>query len=163
MCFNIAEGINLGWTTGTASTYYMNGINASMKYFGVIDGDTLPSYDVTGSTYLGKVTFQLNNFLASPKIVLSSDKPTALGQILNQKYIAFWMNSGWEAFYNWRRTGYPTTFVSTSALMNPTGKVPRRWQYPTGEANYNTVNYTAAIKSQFGGTDDLFQDLWILK
>lgn len=163
MCFNIAEGINRGWTSGTASTSYMNGINASMKYFGVVDGDTLPSFDVTGAIYLGKITFQLNNFLASPKIVLSSDPATALGQILNQKYIAFWMNSGWEAFYNWRRTGYPTSFVTTSPLLNTKGQVPRRWQYPNSEANYNTTNYKAAIQSQFGGNDDLFQDVWINK
>jgi len=32
---------------------------------------------------------------------------TALTQILQQKYVAFFMNSGWEAFYNYRRTGVP--------------------------------------------------------
>jgi hypothetical protein len=162
MCFNIAEGMNRGWTSGTTSTYYMNGINASMKYFGVVDGDTLPSYDVTGSVYLGKVTFQLNNFLTSSKIMLSGDA-SDLQKIVTQKYIAFWMNSGWEAFYNWRRTGYPSNFVSVNSLLNPKGQVPRRWQYPNSEVNYNTANYQAALKSQFGGTDDLFQDVWINK
>ena len=91
------------------------------------------------------------------------DNADGLEQILNQKYVAFFQNSGYEPFYNWRRTGFPRTFVSTGSGLNAAGRIPRRWQYPVDEQTYNADNYLSAVKSQFGGTDDLYQDTWLTK
>jgi hypothetical protein len=102
-------------------------------------------------------------FLADPGVAYKGNDAAGLEQILNQKYIAFFQNSGWEAFYNWRRTGLPKTFISTGSGINATGKIPRRWQYSVDEQTYNTENYKAAIMAQFGGTDDLNKDLWLTK
>ena len=86
-----------------------------------------------------------------------------LKQILEQKYVAFFQNSGWEAFYNWRRTGYPSTFVTTGAGINAHGQIPIRWQYPVDEVIYNKENASDALQRQYGGTDDIYASMWLLK
>jgi Susd and RagB outer membrane lipoprotein len=84
-------------------------------------------------------------------------------QILEQKYVSFFQNSGWEAFYNWRRTGIPSNFISSGIGLNAQAKVPLRWQYPVDEITYNSVNAKAAIQSQYGGNDDIFAKMWLIK
>ena len=163
MCFNIAEGLNRGWATGaTAASYYTKGINASLAFYNLADGQSYTVGDLTGKT-LGTVKIDIASFLANPNVVYKGDNADGLVQILNQKYVAFWQNSGWEALYNWRRTGYPKEFVSTGTGINASGVIPRRWQYPVDEQTYNTAKYKASLQSQFGGTDDLNKDTWALK
>jgi hypothetical protein len=167
--FNIAEAANRGWVSGiSAATYYQRGINASLDSYGLTEGQVLAIGDAAGkpfgtATTLPTVTVSRSAFLANAGVVYKGDNATGLEQILNQKYVAFFQNSGYEPFYNWRRTGYPTTFVSTGSGLNANGRIPRRWQYPVDEQTYNTTNYQAALQSQFGGTDDLSQDTWLTK
>jgi hypothetical protein len=161
--FNIAEAINRGWVSGaSANDYYLRGINASLDFYGLSEGQKLTVGNVSGTT-LGTATVSRAAFLANDGVVYKGDNADGLEQILNQKYVAFFQNSGYEAFYNWRRTGLPRTFVSTGGGLNSSGKIPRRWQYPVDEQTYNADNYNAALKSQFGGTDDLNQDTWLTK
>lgn len=163
LCFNIAEGLNRGWSTAApASTYYTRGINASLSFYGLADGQVYTIGDLQGKT-LGTTTISITRFLADPGVVYKGDNADGLEQILNQKYIAFFQNSGWEAFYNQRRTGFPKTFITSGAGLNAAGKLPRRWQYPVDEATFNPDNYKTAIMSQFGGADDLSKDVWSLK
>lgn len=163
MNFNIAEAINRGWVPGaSAATYYLRGINASLSFYGLTEGQTYTIGDLNGKT-LGTTTISISNFLTNPGVVYKGDNADGLEQILNQKYVAFHQNSGYQAFYNWRRTGYPKTFSSTGGGINASGKIPRRWQYPVDEQTYNTTNYKAALQSQFGGTDDLNMDTWLTK
>jgi hypothetical protein len=160
--FNIAEGLNRGWATGPAATYYQRGINASLDFYGLTEGQPLTIGNVSGKA-LGTVTVARSAFLANAGVAYKGDNADGLEQILNQKYVAFFQNSGYEPFYNWRRTGLPRTFVSTGSGLNAAGRIPRRWQYPVDEQTYNADNYLAALKSQFGGTDDLYQDTWLTK
>jgi hypothetical protein len=161
--FNIAEGLSRGWASGaSAATYYLRGINASLDFYGLSEGQALPIGDVSGKA-LGTVTVSRSTFLANAGVAYKGDNASGLEQILNQKYVAFFQNSGYEAFYNWRRTGYPRTFVTTGGGLNAAGRIPRRWQYPVDEQTYNPDNYQAALKSQFGGVDDLNQDTWLTK
>jgi hypothetical protein len=169
--FNIAEGLNRGWATGaSAATYYQRGINASLDFYGLADKQVLSIGNVSGKPFstganakLDTVSVFRTNFLKNTGVVYKGDNASGLEQILNQKYVAFFQNSGYEAFYNWRRTGYPRTFISTGGGLNASGKIPRRWQYPVDEQTYNSDNYQAALKSQFGGADDLNQDTWLTK
>ena len=163
MNFNIAEAINRGWVPGaSASAYYLKGINASLSFYGLTEGQTYTIGDQGGKT-LGTTTVSISNFLNNPAVVYKGDNVDGLEQILNQKYVAFHQNSGYEAFYNWRRTGLPKSFVATGAGINSTGKIPRRWQYPVDEQTYNNANYKAAVMTQFNGTDDLNMDTWLTK
>ena len=162
MCFNIAEGINRGWVSGTTATWYNNGINASLAIYGLTQGQTYTVGDVGGKT-IGTVTIDINSFLTNPNVVYAGDNATGLNQILTQKYVAFFQNSGWEAFYNWRRTGVPAFAQGGVGIGTTNSLIPVRWQYPSDELNYNGANCKAAITSQYGGTDDVNAKMWLIK
>lgn len=159
LCFNIAEGINLGWASGSAGAWYTNGITASMSFLGITEGGTIAIGDNVLNTY-GTVTTSISAYLAQPSVQYQGGV-AGLNQILTQKYIAFWQNSNWEPFFNQRRTGVPT-FLTGSGTGN-NGKVPVRWQYPVAEQSANTTNYKAALQSQYNGVDDLNGKMWILQ
>lgn len=172
LCFNIAEAVNRGWVTGKtvadAQTWYNNGINASFANFGLTIGSsaTIRVSDGAGNT-LGNVTPDYATFQSKVAYNLLNSS-TALTQILTQKYVALFMNSGWEAFYNYRRTGVPAfpTGASNTGYGNVAGQVgviPRRLLYPIDEINANNANYKASLNSQYGGTDDVTKDTWLTK
>lgn len=79
---------------------------------------------------------------------------TALQQIGMQRYVHLFMH-GYEAWAEWRRTGYPNN------LVTPGGRaIPLRHAYPPNEVFNNAANYQAAVQSQFGGTDGLYGKVW---
>jgi len=162
MCFNIAEGINRGWAAGDAAAWYAKGIKASMTFFGLSDGSTIDVGNNLSTVYYGKVTVDVTGYLAQSS-VLYKGGTDGLTQILTQKYIAFWQNSTWEAFFNQRRTGVPA--FSTGPGNGNGNKIAVRWQYPVAEASANTDNYTAAVGRQFGAQsgDTLNGLMWILQ
>ncbi|MDR3712292.1 MAG: SusD/RagB family nutrient-binding outer membrane lipoprotein [Puia sp.] len=164
MCFNIAEAANRGWLSGVSDgQWYLKGINASMAVYGLADGVNIPIGDEYGNP-LGTVSANVSQFLANPNVAWTGDgTTTGLNQILTQKYVAFWQNSGWEAFYNWRRTGVPTFQQGGSGIGTSNNMIPIRWQYPTDEQVNNTTHYSAAIASQYGGTDDITKPMWLIK
>lgn len=161
LCFTIAEGINRGWVAGSAATWYNKGINASLSSYGLTEGQSYVVGNRQGVT-IGTVTVNLHDFLTNANVVYKGDNADGLKQILEQKYVAFFENSGWEAFYNWRRTGFPA-FADNGPGINPAGKIPVRWQYPIDEQNNNAANYSASISSQYGGSDDVNKLMWLLK
>lgn len=140
--FNIAEAINRGWITGDAAMYYNQGIILSMQFYGVSTTD-------------------INTYLAQPLVQYAGDNPQGLKQILTEKYIGFFNNSGWQAYYNYRRTGIPTFSVGPSNLNS--GKIPLRFTYPQSEYQNNLINVQAAIQSQFGGSDTRNDIMWLLQ
>ena len=71
------------------------------------------------------------------------------------------MNSGMEAYFNWRRTGFPA--FSTGAGNGNSGRIAFRWLYPATERTANATNYTAAITSQYAGKDDINDVMWLNK
>jgi hypothetical protein len=160
LCFNIAEGINLGWATGNAGTYYLNGITASMGFLGITEGGSIQVGNLNGSNIYGSVTTSIAVYLAQPAIQYKGGA-AGLTQILTQKYIAFWQNSNWEAFFNQRRTGVPV--FSQGPGSGNGNKIAIRWQYPRAEADANAANYAAAVQSQYGGVDDFNGKMWILQ
>ena len=162
MCFNIAEGINRGWATGSAAAWYNNGIAASLGLYGLTNGQTLTIGDLTGAV-LGTVTINTTQFLSNPNVVYAGDNATGLAQILKQKYVAMFNNSSSEAYYNWRRTGIPAFSQGGVGIGTPTNAIPRRWQYPQLEISYNGTNYQSAIQSQYAGADDVTKDTWLTK
>ncbi|HTR31775.1 MAG TPA: SusD/RagB family nutrient-binding outer membrane lipoprotein [Puia sp.] len=169
MCFNIAEAANLGWIPGMSGAVpYLNGINASLAWYGLADGVqvTVGMPLLVGNNFTnveGPVTIDVSTFLAQPGVVYQGDNANGLSQILQQKYVAFWQNSGWEAFYNWRRTGVPTFQQNGPGIETPNQMIPIRWLYPNDEAVSNTANYQAALTSQYGGTDDVNKPMWLIK
>jgi len=162
LCFSIAEGINRGWATGNAATHYENGIKASMAFYGITDGASISITDQDNSEVLKTVTASVTNYLAQPEVTYAGNTETGLAQILTQKYLAFFQNSGQEAFFNYNRTGIPA-FHAGPGTGN-SNVIPKRWLYPNSEAFYNSENYKSALQNQFGSTvDDVDNVLWINK
>ena len=162
LCFTVAEGINRGWATGDAADYYKKGITASMRLSGIEDGKTLEITDQDSDQVLATVTVSVTDYLNQPEVAYVGNTEEGLKQIIVQKYLAFFQNSGQEAYFNYRRTGYPT--FDTGPGTGNGGNIPKRWLYPVSEATNNTVNYKAALTAQFGSdVDDLDNELWINK
>ena len=167
MCFNIAEAINRGWVTGLTATdaksWYDKGVAASCTNYGIDvtkASNTLTVSDLAGKA-LGTVTTDNTTFLTNIAYDVATPA-NALKQILNQKYVAMFMNSGIEPFMNFRRTGIPV-FSSGGTGTGTTFGIPRRWLYPIDEINFNSTNYKASITTQFGGADDVTKDTWLTK
>lgn len=169
MCFNIAEGINRGWVAGSSSTWYLSGINASLSTFGLSNGQAYTVGDLAGKT-IGTTTINIPQFLANANVAYKGDTADGLAQIFTQRYVAMFNNSGYEAYYNWRRSvsiavpaGIPAFGQGGAGIGTASSLIPHRWLYPALEISYNSDNYTAAIASQYGGVDDLFKDMWLIK
>tara|TARA_R110002051_G_scaffold251104_1_gene310465 strand:- start:3035 stop:4540 length:1506 start_codon:yes stop_codon:yes gene_type:complete len=140
--FIIAEAINRGWIAGDAEAHYINGIQGSMEFYGVAQAD-------------------IDTYLATTNVTYKGDEANGLVQILTQKYIAFFNNSGFEAYFNYRRTGVPTFDIGPANKNG--GKIPLRWKYPVSEFENNTTNVNAALSSQYSGSDDINETMWIIK
>jgi hypothetical protein len=168
MCFNIAEGIARGWATGSAETWYKNGIAASMAFYGIdITKTNFTAFFLPqGANSVTQVapypfTFNFATYYAQPAVQLSATQATAVNQIVLQKYITCFENSGYEGYYNWRRTGVPV-FQTGSGIGN-NGVIPLRWGYPISEQVQNKTNWAAALTAQGFSADDLNQTMWLLK
>lgn len=168
LCFNIAEGIARGWAAGNAETYYKTGIYESMKFYGIDTAKTgFTTYFLTpGNTSISQATpfninFSFASYYSQPSVQLSSTPANAVSQIVLQKYIAMFQNSGYEAYYNWRRTGVPAFQTGTGVGNN--GVIPLRWSYPLSEQTQNSANYALALTNQSYSADNLNQIMWLLK
>ena len=126
---------------GNPEPHYNAGVRAAMKMLEIYGpGATIANADI--DAYL----------LANP-----FDAGNALEQINTQYWAATFLNE-YEAFSNWRRTGFPT-LVPVNYPGNVTnGTIPRRLTYPESEQSNNPDNYNAAIAAQ--GPDVLTTRVW---
>ncbi|MEO7444924.1 MAG: SusD/RagB family nutrient-binding outer membrane lipoprotein [Ferruginibacter sp.] len=137
--FAMAEAAKRGWIPGadaTAKTNYDLAVTNSIIQW-------------TGSN-TGAATL-----LAQPSVAY--DAATAIKQIAVQRWIHLFLN-GYEAWAEWRRTGYPILTAAPGANGN---LIPRREGYPLIERSNNTTNYNAAVAAfPYGGADDLNARVW---
>jgi len=168
MCFNIAEGIAHGWATGNAETWYKLGITESMAFYGIdVTKTSFTAYFLpAGANSVTQVapypfTFDFTTYYAQPAIKYSATPAIAVAQIVLQKYISCFENSGYEGYFNARRTGVPV-FQGGSGVGN-NGIVPKRWAYPVTEQSQNAVAWNAALSAQGFTADDLNQSMWLIK
>jgi hypothetical protein len=116
----------------------------------------MESYGITDAAALA-------TYLAAPATGYKGNNNDGLNQILMQKYLALAQHSGYEGYYNWRRTKQPFFYEGGPGTGNG-GVIPKRYQYPNTERDNNTVNYKAALVRQFGTeVDNVNNDLWIAK
>jgi hypothetical protein len=135
-----AEAAHLGWIPGgdgAASTFYTQGITASLEQNGVTGGDIIA-------------------YLAKPGVVFSP--ATAVEQIITQKWIANYLGNGWESWAEYRRTGFPRLLDPVPTALNADKHIPRRQQYPQSENDLNNANYNEVIARQ--GPDVLSTHVW---
>lgn len=113
--------------------------------------------------------YLVNNATSSlVNIDLATSDEQKLEAIITQKYIAFNMLFGAEAFNEYRRTGYPRTlaptrdnkkvsFASLQSQSSAPDKLPTRLQYPQSEFTYNRSNVESQ-KGVGGGTINVHVD-----
>lgn len=126
---------------GDPEPHYNAGVRAAMKM--------LELYGTAGAI----ADADINQYLVDNPF----DGANALEQINTQYWAATFLNE-YEAFANWRRTGFPA-LVPVNYPGNVTnGTIPRRLTYATSEQSNNTENYNAAISNQ--GPDVLTTRVW---
>lgn len=135
--FLLAEAAEKGWVNGDASTYYEQGIQASFGFYGL---ETPAGYT------------------AQPDVAYTGTQAQKLEKIGTQKWIALYFQ-GMEAWFDWRRTGYPQ--LQPSVDNQNEGRIPVRFIYPIIEQSLNTANRAEAVSRQ--GADDINTKMWYLK
>ncbi len=161
--FNIAEAINRGWISGDAAMYYEKGIRASMNFHDISEGSVLSITEPDQDEEIGTYTVSLSSYLSQSAVAYAGNNANGLNQILIQKYLAFFQNSGREAYFSSKRTGIPEFMTGEGTGRNP-AVIPNRFQYPSNESRVNQTNYSDALQEQFGNADDSIDDVvWFLK
>lgn len=138
----LAEAALRGWGDGQAAAHYNKGVTAAMKMFSLY-GATISDAAITA--YLTAHPYN------------ASTTNTQMEQIHTQYWAVNFLNS-YEAYANWRRTGYPV-LTPTNYPGNETGGViPRRLKYPQSESSKNATNYNAVVAQQ--GADLFTTRMW---
>lgn len=161
--FLLAEAAVRGYVSGNAATYFENALRAACAQF-----SQFPSKGATMliDTYLGSSA--VNTFVAAMVSDFNAASTVDKLKLINTQY---WVNSfgdEYEAFANWRRSGYPvlkpspfcsgqgTYTFANGKTASPDGSsasngIPRRFRYPTSEDQINTANYREAVARLNGG------------
>ncbi len=139
--FTLAEAAELGWITADVEEHYLKGIHASLDFYG-IDSDAQDDYVLESG--------------------VAFNPGSAIEQIITQKYINFFLQGGWEAFFNHQRTGFPEFSVDGGGVLN-NQVVPKRWMYPNDEFTLNLASIQAAVSRQYPTGDNINEVMWLLK
>jgi hypothetical protein len=139
----LAEAAHRGWVTGSAQTYYENGIRADMAVYALYPGTT-PISDA-----------EVDSYLAQPGVAFNA---TDALELINTQYWIVNLRNGTEAFANFRRSGYPALSPNLSN-NNLNGGFARRMSYPDREASSNAENYAGAA-ADIGGDNLLSRVFW---
>ena len=121
--FIMAESaLILGTSGGTPQALYQAAIRASMTKAGIADAAV--------TTY----------FANNPRVaLLSTNRAAAHNQIMTQKWIA-WVGNGYEAYNDYRRTGFPRLALALNAAGDDPNILPKRFIYPASELSGNAGN-----------------------
>jgi hypothetical protein len=128
-----AEAVARGWLNvgKTANVLYQQGIRASFA-----------SYNVPGvETYI----------TSSPAAQWTEGTTSQIRAIIIQKWLAMTGNQGFEAWTEWRRTGYPDFFTVSKATTLGDTRMPARLLYPSSEVTRNL---------NFPGIKQIYETVW---
>ena len=138
-----AEMAFRGWSVpGDAKTHYEAGVKAAMQMLKVIYPKAAAISDAEVAAYLVKKPYN-----------------AAKGwEMISEQYWAATLLNEYEAFSNWRRTGYPTLVPTSDPGSDTGGPIPRRLIWPEGEASTNAENFAAALARQ--GPNNMITRVW---
>jgi hypothetical protein len=134
-----AEAALSGNFAGSAQSLFEEGITNHMDYVNQYAFDIEPISQIEISNYLNQFT-EFN-----------------LEQIITQKYILFAYENVFEAYNDYRRTGFPVLLDFYGDPIN-NDNFPQRLVYPFTEYTYNRSNYLNAVALQ--GADELTTLFW---
>ena len=118
VCFLKAEAALKGWGGGDPETQYNNGVRANMNRLGITP-TAIDSFLNGAGQYAG-----------------------TLEQIITQKWLTFVYQDAYEAFAEYRRTGFPVLTNFDGTPVDP-ATVPQRLPYPLSEVSLNGTNVQA--------------------
>jgi hypothetical protein len=136
--FAKAEAAKMGWIPGGDT-------EAEVNYNLAID-QSVRQWNANSTTGLATM-------MATAEVKYSAAR--GLEQIGKQRWVHLFLN-GYEAWAEWRRTGYPALTPPTN---NNGRQIPRREAYPTQEEQNNGQHFTEAV-NRLGGTNDLNGRVW---
>jgi len=144
--FILAEAAQKGLIDGgeaAAEDYYKKAITASIRHWSSMPANKTQVTDEQIETFLMAIPYD-----------------GTLKCIMQQKYVAlFWI--AFEAWAEYRRTGYPELRVSPSTMNDHI--LPRRLPYPVNTGATNPENYAVAVErlhNQYKGEDDMKTPVW---
>lgn len=155
----IAEAIELGWMTGTSKDYYENGVKAGLAMVAAFDTEDAYNNGMP-------ITEAYINGYFTGEAAYKPASADRLKQIWFQRYFLKFLQDGYDAYYDFLRTGYPEFPLDPATNLNTsdTSKFPVRWTYPSGEIQTNTDNLNAALARQFpNGHDGVNEVPWLLE
>jgi hypothetical protein len=124
-----SEAALRGWTSDDAKTLLRNGITANYEFLYTRSGKSVADADAAATAYLVNHATSVN-----------------LQEIITQKWAALDGVNNFEAWTEYRRTGFPTTAVlPLTKFPGNTRHIPTKLMYPTSEQNTNQDNYKAAV------------------
>lgn len=131
-----AEAALRGWIAADAEKLYKEGITASMDQYGLAG--------------------EAEAYYAQPEIAFTGSTSEKMAKIGMQRWLANFMQDGFEAWSDWRRLNVPGIKPGPNA---PTvSHIPYRKVYDTPDFNSNVENYEAAISQQ--GEDSENTRVW---
>jgi hypothetical protein len=130
-------------TSGSAATHYKNGVvNGITQLSAYGDGGTISESDAT--TYYNLYPYNQAKGL----------------QMINEQYYITTFFDEYEAWSNYRRTGFPVlTPVPVYTGTQSPGAIPRRMEYSTADKQVNPTNYNIAVSRLTGG-DKITSRVW---
>lgn len=157
----LAEAAIRGYVSGDAAAYFEAGIRAAMAQF-----SQFPSKGAASLADLWLNQVAVDAYVLTQKEAFEAADAEGKKELIN---IQYWINSfgdEYEAFANWRRSGYPVLQDSPFCVGTPNADgnsaskgIPRRFRYPTSEDQINTTNYQAAV-SRLSGGDRFDSRVW---
>jgi hypothetical protein len=157
MNFVLAEAVLRGWIGGSASDYYKKGIEAGMTF----TMQHTPNQYNNGRPLTAD---HIREHLAHPALQLTGSFEEDLEKIIEQKYIASFLQYQRDTYLDYRRTGYPRLPINPATSLNlVSDRMPMRIRYPSSELSNNREHLEEAVQRQFNGFDDENQLMWLLK
>ncbi|RQO72174.1 SusD/RagB family nutrient-binding outer membrane lipoprotein [Pedobacter sp. KBW06] len=158
--FILAEAAIRGWIPGNGKAYYEDGITQSMEFIVKATPD-----DVKYHSGRKMTPAYIADYLKGAAVAFSANPASQLKQVWMQKYLMYFMQYSYDAYYDYRRTGYPNLPIDPATNTNPDDKtkIPVRYLYPSEEYKYNVENLKAALSRQYSGNDKSNGLMWILQ
>ncbi|MEM6804393.1 MAG: SusD/RagB family nutrient-binding outer membrane lipoprotein [Bacteroidota bacterium] len=139
----LAEAAERGWHSGDAKAHFENGVRAAINQWTAFNSSlAVEAGDI--DTYIAGLGYTAG----------SADAMRMIGE---QYWAATFLNE-YEAYANYRRTGYPELTPVDYPGNESNGQIPRRLRYPTSEYGVNEANINAANAAQ--GPDEFTTRIW---
>jgi len=123
-----AEAVARGFAVGDATALFKSGVTTSFTATGLTAADA--------NTYLASAP--------DANIAGAVSLEDKIKIIITQKYYAMNGLQGFEAWTEYRRTGYPTFLVVSKASLLGAGLMPQRFIYPNSEVTTN-LSYPGTV------------------